>query len=51
MDAEGTVQITGRRKEMIIRGGENIYAVGIEEYLFTHPKVAQVAAFGIPDEF
>lgn len=51
MDAEGYVQITGRRKEMIIRGGENIYPREIEEFLFTHPKVAQVAVFGIPDEF
>jgi fatty-acyl-CoA synthase len=51
MDAEGYVRITGRRKEMIIRGGENIYPKEIEEILFTHPKVAQVAVFGIPDEF
>jgi acyl-CoA synthetase (AMP-forming)/AMP-acid ligase II len=51
MDAEGYVRITGRRKEMIIRGGENIYPAEIEEFLFTHPKVAQVAVFGIPDEF
>ncbi|UCD67887.1 MAG: AMP-binding protein [Betaproteobacteria bacterium] len=49
MDAEGYVRITGRRKEMIIRGGENIYPAEIEEFLFTHPKVAQVAVFGIPD--
>ena len=51
MDADGYVQITGRRKEMIIRGGENIYPREIEEFLFTHPKIAQVAVFGIPDEF
>ena len=51
MDADGYVQITGRRKEMIIRGGENIYPREIEEFLFTHPKVAQVAVFGIPDEY
>ncbi len=51
MDAEGYVRITGRRKEMIIRGGENIYPAEIEEFLFTHPKVAQVAVFGVPDEF
>jgi len=51
MDADGYVQITGRRKEMIIRGGENIYPGEIEEFIFTHPKVAQVAVFGIPDEF
>lgn len=51
MDAEGYVRITGRRKEMIIRGGENIYPKEIEAFLFTHPKIAQVAVFGIPDEF
>ncbi|MCW9024023.1 MAG: AMP-binding protein [Gammaproteobacteria bacterium] len=51
MDAEGYVQITGRRKEMIIRGGENIYPKEIEAFLFTHPKIAQVAVFGIPDKF
>jgi fatty-acyl-CoA synthase len=51
MDAEGYLRITGRRKEMIIRGGENIYPKEIEEYLFTHPKVAQAAVFGVPDEF
>jgi fatty-acyl-CoA synthase len=36
---------------MIIRGGENIYPAEIEEFLFTHPKIAQVAVFGVPDEF
>lgn len=51
MDAEGYVQITGRRKEMIIRGGENIYPAEIEEFIFTHPKVAQVAVFGMPDDY
>jgi len=51
MDAEGYVQITGRRKEMIIRGGENIYPREIEEFIFSHPKVAQVAVFGIPDDY
>ena len=51
MDAEGYVQITGRLKEMIIRGGENIYPREIEDYIFTHPKVVEVAVFGIPDEF
>jgi fatty-acyl-CoA synthase len=51
MDAEGYVKITGRLKEMIIRGGENIYPREIEDLLFTHPKVAEAAVFGIPDEF
>lgn len=49
MDEEGYVAITGRLKEMIIRGGENIYPREIEDYIFTHPKVAAVAVFGIPD--
>jgi len=51
MDAEGYVRITGRLKDMIIRGGENIYPAEIEEYLFTHPKIAQVAVFGVPDAY
>jgi fatty-acyl-CoA synthase len=51
MDAEGYVRITGRLKEMIIRGGENIYPREIEDLLFTHPKVAEAAVFGVPDEF
>lgn len=51
MDAEGYLQITGRLKEMIIRGGENIYPREIEDLIFNHPKVAEVAVFGIPDEF
>ena len=36
---------------MIIRGGENIYPKEIEEFIFTHPKVAQVSVFGVPDEY
>ena len=51
MDADGYVRITGRLKEMIIRGGENIYPREIEDFLFTHPKVSEVAVFGIPDEY
>jgi fatty-acyl-CoA synthase len=51
MDKDGYVRITGRLKEMIIRGGENIYPREIEDYLFTHPKVAGVAVFGVPDDF
>ena len=51
MDADGYVRITGRLKEMIIRGGENIYPAEIETFLYTNPKIAQVAVFGIPDEF
>jgi fatty-acyl-CoA synthase len=51
MDDSGYLQITGRRKEMIIRGGENIYPREIEDFIFSHPKVAEVAVFGVPDDF
>ena len=51
MDADGYVRITGRRKDMIIRGGEKIFPREIEEFLFAHPKIAQVAVFGVPDPF
>jgi fatty-acyl-CoA synthase len=51
MDEHGYVRITGRLKEMIIRGGENIYPREIEDFIFTHPKVAEVAVFGVADEF
>jgi fatty-acyl-CoA synthase len=51
MDGEGYLRITGRLKEMIVRGGENIYPAEIERVIFDHPKVAQVAVFGVPDEF
>jgi fatty-acyl-CoA synthase len=50
MDKDGYLSITGRRKEMIIRGGENIYPREIEDFLFTHPKIAEVAVFGVPDD-
>ncbi len=50
MDEAGYVRITGRIKEMIIRGGENIYPAEIEEWLFQHPAIAQAAVFGVPDE-
>jgi fatty-acyl-CoA synthase len=51
MDKEGYVRITGRLKDMIIRGGENIYPAEIERVISEHPKVAQVGVIGIPDEF
>jgi fatty-acyl-CoA synthase len=51
MDAEGYVKITGRLKEMIIRGGENIYPREIEDLLFTHPKISEAAVFGVPDDY
>jgi len=50
MDSRGYCKITGRAKEMIIRGGENIYPREIEEFLFTHPKVKNVQVIGVPDE-
>ncbi|AGK53307.1 AMP-binding protein [Bacillus sp. 1NLA3E] len=50
MDENGYCQITGRLKDMIIRGGENIYPREIEEFLYTHPKVLDVQVVGIPDE-
>ncbi len=50
MDEEGYVQIVGRIKDMIIRGGENIYPREVEEFLYTHPKILDVQIFGIPDE-
>ncbi|MCA8944226.1 MAG: AMP-binding protein [Planctomycetes bacterium] len=50
MDEDGYVSITGRLKNMIIRGGENIYPAEIEKFFVTHPKVADVAVFGVPDE-
>src|SRR5271170_1990169 len=49
IDAEGYCNIVGRLKDMIIRGGENIYPREIEEFLFTHPAVAEAQAFGVPD--
>src|SRR6185295_9126990 len=50
MDADGYVNIVGRSKDMIIRGGENIYPREIEELLYTHPAVADVQVIGVPDE-
>ena len=49
MDEDGYLSLTGRIKEMIIRGGENIYPAEIEALYYRHPKVAEVAVFGIPD--
>jgi fatty-acyl-CoA synthase len=46
---DGHFKITGRAKEMLIRGGENIFPREIEEFLFTHPKIADVAVVGLPD--
>ena len=49
MRPDGYFRITGRAKDMIIRGGENIYPREIEEFLYTHPKVADVQVVGLPD--
>jgi fatty-acyl-CoA synthase len=50
MDDEGYVTIVGRIKDMIIRGGENVYPREIEEFLYTHESVADVQVIGVPDE-
>ncbi|BBA69632.1 AMP-binding protein [Geobacter sulfurreducens] len=49
MDENGYCKITGRIKNMIIRGGENIYPREIEEFLYTHPKISDVQIYGVPD--
>ena len=49
MDADGYINITGRRKDMVIRGGENVSPREIEEYLHTHPDVQDVHVIGVPD--
>jgi fatty-acyl-CoA synthase len=50
MDEDGYVSIVGRIKDMVIRGGENIYPREIEEFLYTHPDVADVQVIGVPSE-
>jgi fatty-acyl-CoA synthase len=50
MDEEGYLNIVGRIKDMIIRGGENVYPREIEEFLYGHPKVQDVQVIGVPDE-
>ncbi|WP_367106544.1 AMP-binding protein [uncultured Psychrobacter sp.] len=49
MDEEGYITVVGRSKDMIIRGGENIYPVEVENYLYRHPKIRDVQIVGIPD--
>ncbi len=51
MDERGYVKITGRLKDMICRGGEKIFPREVEEFLFTHPKIAEVAVIGVPDPY
>ena len=50
MREDGYIHLTGRAKDMIIRGGENVYPREVEEFLYTHPKVAEAQVVGIPDE-
>jgi fatty-acyl-CoA synthase len=50
MDEHGYVRIVGRIKDMVIRGGENVYPREIEEFLYTHPAIADVQVIGVPDE-
>ena len=50
MDESGYVEITGRIKDMVIRGGENVYPREIEEFLYTHPDVLDAQVIGVPDE-
>jgi fatty-acyl-CoA synthase len=51
MNAQGYLNIVGRLKEMVIRGGENLFPVEIEEFLIRHPKVANAQVVGVPDAF
>jgi fatty-acyl-CoA synthase len=50
MDADGYLNIVGRIKDMVIRGGENVYPREVEEFLYTHPAIADVQVVGVPDE-
>jgi fatty-acyl-CoA synthase len=50
MRKDGYIHLTGRAKDVIIRGGENVYPREIEEFLYTHPKISEVQVVGIPDE-
>jgi len=50
MDEDGYCNIVGRVKDMLIRGGENVYPREVEEYLFRHPSILEVQVFGVPDE-
>jgi fatty-acyl-CoA synthase len=49
MDEEGYLAITGRIKDMVIRGGENVYPREIEEFLYTHPDILDAQVIGVPD--
>jgi fatty-acyl-CoA synthase len=49
MDVEGYLNITGRIKDLVIRGGENVYPREIEEFLYTHPDILDAQVIGVPD--
>ncbi len=51
MNAQGYINIVGRLKDMVIRGGENIFPLEVEEFLIRHPKIADVQIVGVPDKF
>jgi fatty-acyl-CoA synthase len=51
MNSDGYVQITGRLKDMICRGGEKIFPREVEEFLFSHPKIAEAYIVGVPDAY
>src|SRR3954454_9483578 len=50
MDADGYLSIVGRSKDMVIRGGENVYPREVEEFLYTHPDIVDAQVIGVPDE-
>jgi len=50
LDAAGFLTVVGRNKDMIIRGGENIYPREVEEFLYSHPSILDVQVFGVPDQ-
>jgi TBC1 domain family member 8/9 len=50
MDEQGYIKVTGRIKDLIIRGGENIHPLEIENVLFAHPGISEVSVVGLPDE-
>jgi long-chain acyl-CoA synthetase len=50
VDADGDVRIVGRKKDLVIRGGYNVYPLEVEEVLYQHPDIMEVAVIGIPDD-
>jgi fatty-acyl-CoA synthase len=50
MDDDGYLSITGRIKDMVIRGGENVYPREVEEFLYTHPDILDAQVIGVPDD-